>query len=165
MKDLRDLLTELGFDRVETYIQSGNVAFEAGKGAGKTLAARIEDAIAARLGVTCAVVVLTRAELTRATAANPFPEPEDPRFLHVVFRTCDLSPADRKSVETAAEKARTKAPASRDEVKVIGRYLYLSTPDGLGRSELAAQLSRGVVGAGTARNWATVRKLEAMLDG
>lgn len=165
MKDLRDLLTELGFDRVETYIQSGNVAFEAGKGAGKTLAGRIEEAIAARVGVTCAVVVLTRAELARVIAANPFPEPDDPRFLHVVFRTSDLSAADRKSLETAVEKARAKAPASGDEVKVVGRYLYLSTPEGLGRSELAAQLSRGVMGAGTARNWATVRKLEAMLAG
>ena len=46
--------------------------------------------------------------------------------------------------------------------------MYLRTPDGLGRSELAAQLARSnpAVGdrGGTARNWATVTKLLAMLD-
>ena len=46
-----------------------------------------------------------------------------------------------------------------------GRALFLRTPDGLGRSELAAQLARaGVQADGTARNWATVTRLMAMLD-
>ena len=165
MRDLRDLLGELGFKEVETYIQSGNVVFSPGKGKTQPLAARIEDAVATRLGVTCAVVVLTRAELDQVIAANPFPEPDDPRFLHAVFRASDLSAAELASVDKAVQKAGTKAPASRDEVRIVGRYVYLSTPDGLGRSELAAQLSRGVMGAGTARNWATVRRLEAMLAG
>jgi uncharacterized protein (DUF1697 family) len=47
--------------------------------------------------------------------------------------------------------------------------MYLHTPDGYGRSELAARLAR--IGGGrtaataaTTRNWATVRKLLAMCD-
>ena len=53
---------------------------------------------------------------------------------------------------------------SRDEAQVEGSTLYLHTPDGFGRSELAARLTRmgGGQTAGTARNWATVRKLLAM---
>ena len=51
----------------------------------------------------------------------------------------------------------------------MGRTLFLHTPDGYGRSELAATLmrkSRGAAGAaGTARNWATVNKLLALLQG
>jgi uncharacterized protein (DUF1697 family) len=44
--------------------------------------------------------------------------------------------------------------------------MFLHTPDGLGRSELSAQLSRTAASkTGTARNWATVHKLRAMLDG
>jgi uncharacterized protein (DUF1697 family) len=43
--------------------------------------------------------------------------------------------------------------------------LYLHTPDGFGRSELAAKLSSSKSQAtGTARNWATVTKLMDMLD-
>ena len=163
MKELSVLLTGLGLEDVTTYIQSGNVVFSAARGNGRKLAASIEGAILERLAVDCAVIVLTRAELEAAIAANPFPEPDDPRFLHLVFRGSDLSAAERKSIDAATEKARAKAPKSRDEVKVAGRHLYLSTPDGLGRSELAAQLSRGAMAGGTARNWATVRRLEAML--
>jgi uncharacterized protein (DUF1697 family) len=46
--------------------------------------------------------------------------------------------------------------------------VYLRTPDGLGRSELAAQLAKADPATtdrgGTARNWATVTRLLAMLD-
>ncbi len=50
---------------------------------------------------------------------------------------------------------------------VVGGILFLHTPDGLGRSELAAQLARAsgplaATGATTMRNWATVTKLPAL---
>jgi uncharacterized protein (DUF1697 family) len=70
-------------------------------------------------------------------------------------------------VEAAQERVR--AQGSRDEARVAGTTLYLHTPDGFGRSDLAAELTR-VQGArpgaaGTARNWATVQKLLAMCAG
>ena len=53
---------------------------------------------------------------------------------------------------------------SRDEATVVGRTLFLHTPGGIGRSELAAQLARtggllAATGSATMRNWATVTKL------
>ena len=66
------------------------------------------------------------------------------------------------AVAAAVERARHAG--SRDDAVVVGRTLFLHTPDGLGRSELAAQLARSrVQSAGTARNWATVTKLMTML--
>ncbi len=58
-------------------------------------------------------------------------------------------------------------PLTHDEATVVGRTLFLHTPDGLGRSELAAQLARAggplaAAGSATVRNWATVTKLLAM---
>jgi uncharacterized protein (DUF1697 family) len=60
------------------------------------------------------------------------------------------------------------AKGSRDEATVVGRFLYLRTPDGLGRSELTTELGRPGAARtsqrdGTARNWATVTKLRALL--
>ena len=51
----------------------------------------------------------------------------------------------------------------------MGRAIFLHTPDGFGRSELAKLLGRAggpmsARGAGTARNWATVTKLLALCD-
>jgi len=69
-----------------------------------------------------------------------------------------------KEVEAAQEKAARKG--SRDTAQVRGRAVFLHTPDGYGRSELAALLARGksVGASGTARNWSTVTKLLAMCD-
>jgi uncharacterized protein (DUF1697 family) len=59
---------------------------------------------------------------------------------------------------------RSTAKGSRDELAIVGRTLYLHTPDGLGNSELAAAVLRIVTSpragvTGTARNWATMTKL------
>ncbi len=59
-----------------------------------------------------------------------------------------------------------RAAGGQDDAAARGRVVYLRTPGGLGRSELAAVLSRPAAAiGGTARNWATVAKLMAMLDG
>jgi len=49
---------------------------------------------------------------------------------------------------------------------VVGHTLFLHTPDGYGRSELAVRLgrARGAGTVGTARNMATVTKLLALCD-
>ena len=69
----------------------------------------------------------------------------------------------------AAAQQRARDQASDDEARVVGNTLFLHTPGGFGRSELAAQLlrlggSRTAEPAGTARNWATVNKLLALCD-
>jgi uncharacterized protein (DUF1697 family) len=65
------------------------------------------------------------------------------------------------------------AKGSRDTVQASGRALYVHTPDGFGRSELAQNLFKLVTPpakqkkqnlAGTARNWATATKLLSMCE-
>src|SRR5258708_742375 len=77
--------------------------------------------------------------------------------------------ADTTALADAQRRAEQKQPGSRDTARVIGRTIFLHTPDGFGRSELAAQIVQGSRGksadlAGTARNWATVTRLLAMCD-
>lgn len=161
MPALRALAEELGHTDVATYIASGNVVFtanDASPGPG------LERAIADELGVECRVVVLTCAELARAVAGNPYPDEPDPKRVHAFFLTDEPGAAAREHVARAQERAAAKG--SRDEATIVGRVLYLHTPDGFGRSELAADLSRARSPApGTARNWATVTKLLAMCNG
>jgi uncharacterized protein (DUF1697 family) len=163
MADLRALVAGLGHTEVSTYIQSGNVLFTA---AGQESTDRIADemtaAIAATLGVTAPVVVLTRDELAAVVAANPYPAEQNPKCLHAVFRA---GHADQVLLDRiAAAVAGSMAKGRRDSVQSVGRTLYLHTPDGYGNSELSQALLRIVsaskTGAtGTARNWATVTKL------
>lgn len=164
MSDLRDITGSLGHADVATYIQSGNVVFTSRQTDTARLADALEEAIAGRLGLRPAVVVLSRDQLAGVIAANPYPPDTDPRRLHAVFRRADMTPAQVAVVAEAQQRAAAKG--SRDDATVVGATLYLSTPDGLGRSELAAQLARTdrKTPPGTARNWATVTRLLAMLD-
>jgi uncharacterized protein (DUF1697 family) len=163
MTDLRQIAESLGHTEVATYIQSGNLVFTNTDDNAIGLADALEQEIAGSLGVQPAVVVLSRADLARVIADNPFPGESNPKCLHAVFRRDEMTADAIAAVAGAEQKARAKG--SPDEVIVVGRTLFLRTPEGLGRSELAAQLARvGSQAAGTARNWATVTKLLTMLD-
>jgi uncharacterized protein (DUF1697 family) len=165
MADLREIMTSLGHTDVATYIQSGNVVFSTDQTDRGALAAAIEKAIAQRLDVAPRVVVLSAGDLAQVVQDNPHPDEPNPRMVHAVFLDAKPTPEMVAMVAEAQDKAAAKG--GRDTATFIGRTLFLHTPDGYGRSELAVLLgrSRGPLsprGAGTARNWATVTKLLEM---
>ena len=163
MADLRQVAASLGHTDVATYIQSGNLVFTSPQTDTIKLADVLEREIAERLGVQPAVVVLSHSELAQVMADNPFPDETNPKCLHAVFRREEVSADGIAAIAAAQQRARARG--SRDDVVVVGRTLFLRTPDGIGRSELAAQLARsGAQVAGTARNWATVTRLMTMLE-
>ncbi len=170
MAELREVVTSLGHTDVMTYIQSGNVLFTPrladGRTAGRTdiaaLAAELERAIAGSIGVQARAVVLCREGLARCVHDNPYPGQTDPRLLHAVFLPEVPGPGLAAWVAAAARQVR--AEGSRDEAQLLGRTVYLHTPDGYPRSELRRALARAggptsAAVAGTARNWATVSRL------
>jgi len=167
MAELRDVVASLGHADVATYIQSGNVLFSSDQADTARLAADLERAIAATLGVQAGVVVLTRDELAQAVRDNPYASEPNPKFVHVVFLPGDPEPGMAAGLAEAGQQAAQKG--SRDTARLVGRAVFLHTPDGFGTSELAKLLSRGsgpmsARGAGTARNWSTVTKLLALCD-
>jgi len=175
MAELRGVVTSLGHTDVMTYIQSGNVLFTprltdsrtaGGRTAGGTeaaaLAAELERAIAGGIGVRARAVVFSREELARCVRDNPYPGERDPKLLHAVFLP-DI-PGPGLAAWVAGAERQVRAKGSRDGAQVLGRTVYLHTPDGYPRSELRRMLARAggptsAPVAGTARNWATVSRL------
>jgi uncharacterized protein (DUF1697 family) len=156
MPELRELLEGLGYTDVQTLVQSGNVVFTS-RAAPATLEKKMEQEIEKQLGVDPKVVVRTRDELAAAIDANPFPVPEDPKNLHVTFLSGEPDAAARGKLEAV-----DLAP---DRLEFAGREVYILYANGMGRSELAKQLTRAKLGvAATDRNWNTVTKLLEMLD-
>lgn len=165
MAALREVVASLGHTDVATYIQSGNVVFTAARSDPGVLARQLEEAVAASLDVTPRVLVLTRAELAQVVRDNPYPEVADPRTLHAVLD--DAGPDAHAAAYLDAARAQAATAGSEDRAQWVGRTLYLHTPDGIGRSRLAALLSRGPsspMSRATARNWVTVTRLLALLD-
>jgi uncharacterized protein (DUF1697 family) len=168
MAELRVLVSSLGHADVMTYIQSGNILFTprpAGKSAAASttaLAAELERAIADGIGVSARAVVLSAAELARCRHDNPYPAETNPRLLHAVF--LPEAPGPGLAAWVADAERQVRAKGSRDEAQVVGRTVYLHTPDGYPPSELRRVLARvggptSAAVAGTARNWATVTRL------
>lgn len=163
MADLRAAVSSLGYSNVSTYIQSGNVLFSPPET--ETDAARLEtaisDVIASTFSLKIGVVVMTRDQLAAVISQNPYPQEPTPKYVHLMFLGADPDQAQLDRIEAANKAAAAKG--SRDSVTVIGRTLYLHTPDGYGRSELAQTLSRTTLRVnGTARNLATAAKLVAL---
>jgi uncharacterized protein (DUF1697 family) len=172
MADLREVVAALGHTGVTTYIQSGNVLFSTADTDTAKLAAALESAIEDRFGLWSSVVVLSRDELAEVLAANPYTDEPNPRLVHVVFRNAEPPQDVLDRIEAAVKAAAAKG--SRDTVKSAGRALYIHTPDGFGRSELAQNLFKIMTPpakqkkkpalAATARNWATATKLLSLCE-
>ena len=155
MKDLKLLFEQNSCVDVRTYIQSGNVVFRSSVSDARRLAQQVTAAVSKGRGFEPRVLVLTRSELERAAANNPFPEAEgNPKCVHLFFLAEPAKKADLKSMETL--KART------ERFGLKGKVLYLHTPDGFGTSKLAARAERLLGVEATARNWRTVTTLLEM---
>ncbi len=153
MADLRQSFLSLGYSDVSTYIQTGNVFFgAAGKNASK-LIGEIEGRLEQDFGSSPAVILRTTAELRHVLATSPYPaRGADPARHHVTFLAGKPS-KDKLSAFTPPE-------SGRDELVVIGREVYVHTPDGYGNSKLnGAMLERRLGVVSTTRNWNTVTKL------
>jgi uncharacterized protein (DUF1697 family) len=157
MADLRALCEALGYGNVQTLLNSGNVVFSAPR-ADARAAARIEQEIASRLGVESRVLVITGEELETVLAENPFAECETSpsRFVVIVL----AATANRARIEQLAGQSWG------DERLGIGsRAAYLWCPNGISESRAIVALEKVLGGAGTSRNWGTMKKLQALTRG
>lgn len=155
MKELAALFVGAGCANVQTYIQSGNVVFDAPVALAKGLSASIQQAIAERYGYRVPLIVRSGAELAKAVEGNPFlRRGAAEKELHVYFL------ADKPA---AAElDAKRSAP---DEFVLRGREIYLRLPNGMGRSKLTnVYFDSTLKTVCTARNWATVLQLTALTN-
>ncbi len=158
MADLRALAEELGFGRVETFIQSGNLVFDAGDTPNAEVEAGLAALLRSRLGVMTDVIVRDREGWAAMVADNPMPDAAtlDPSRLLVLVLGAPATPAQIERLSAAAAGA--ERLVARDDV------IYAALPDGIGRSKLGALLSRASGLRATGRNWNTVLKLKAMVE-
>jgi len=155
MRELVEVLEELGLQDVKTYIQSGNVIFRSEDTNVSELSERMSCAINKSHGFAPQVLLLGLDELEWAIASNPYPAAEsEPKTLHLYFLASEPEHPNLEDLESV------KASSERFTLK--GRVFYLHAPDGIGRSKLAAKVEKSLGVAVTARNWRSVTKIMAM---
>ena len=154
MAELKKRLEGLGYTDVSTYVQSGNAVLTS-KTNESRIAAELEAELTKAFGF--AVIVRSRSGLADVVRNNPFPDAAaDPTKLHVSFLGKPLDPA---SLGHLADVNFTP-----EEFATRKREVYLSLPNGLGRSKLAGAVEKALRGSGTTRNWRTVTALLDMVN-
>jgi uncharacterized protein (DUF1697 family) len=155
MKELSAIFAGCGACGVRTYIQSGNVIFEAD--APEPVVAQVTAEIARVYGYPGRIVLRSAAELKAAYKANPFAKAGAPaETLHVYFLADVPDPVGVKALDP------DRSPG--DSFAVRGREIYLHLPNGMARTKLTnAYFDSKLKTVSTARNWNTVGKLLEMM--
>jgi uncharacterized protein (DUF1697 family) len=157
MADLKTCVEELGFERVATYIASGNVLFESDERDAAKLERRIEHALEQRFRLPVKVVVLDRAAYSRIVKAVP--------------KSWDADESLRANVAFVRRGAQAKQivrelepdPAV-EEVKAInGAILWATKRDALNRSVMRKLIGGAAYKELTVRNLNTTLKLHELL--
>jgi uncharacterized protein (DUF1697 family) len=157
MPTLRQLLGDLGFSDVRTYLQSGNAVFSYGASKQDELATRIEGAIEKQFGFAPRVLLRTAAQLDEAIASDPLIDVATDPSKHLVGFLIDSPSA------SAAKQAEAQSSGN-DLIRVVGSHLYMWCPGGVSRSPLFKVNFDKLLGTTVSmRNWNTVMKVAGLL--
>ena len=157
MEDLRTLCGTLKLTKVRTYVQSGNIVFQAKDNDPVKLAAKLEAAIEKAHGFRSTVMCRTAEDLNATAARNPFAGREEiePNRLGVCFLSAALSVEAREKI--------LQIQVDPEELHLGIQELFIYFPNGMGQSKLSmAAIERAAKTAITVRNWTTVTKLIEM---
>jgi uncharacterized protein (DUF1697 family) len=153
MSELRTVVTKLGWTNVVSYIQSGNLVFDAAARAGQ-VEERLEEAIKRRFQIEVPVIVRSAREWDGYIKSLPFRNEAKSTPQFVQLGICKTSP-NRTAAAALQERGRNS-----ERVKQAGDALFIHFPEGVGKSKITpAVLDRLVGSPVTMRNWLTVVKL------
>jgi uncharacterized protein (DUF1697 family) len=147
MTELAAMCEKAGFEKVKTYIASGNVVFTSAKSE-QAVKAALEEAMERYAGKPVGVMVRTAAEMAAIAEANPFPQAPGNRVVAIFL--------DDKPPKDAADDAKH---VDGEEIALGKREIYVRyTDNGMGQSKLVIPAGK----TGTGRNMNTVTKLAEM---
>ena len=147
MADLRELLSKLNFQNVQTYIQSGNIILESDK-TKKQICAIIKEGIHTRFGYDVPVIIRTIAEWKKVIATYPFPT-NNTKIVAFVF-------LNQKTSETKIEVKGIKD----DEYLIDNDKIYIYCPSGFANTKISNNMfERKLKVTATTRNYNTTLKL------
>lgn len=151
MEDLRRKFESFGCLNVATFIQSGNVLFEAAETETGALEARVQAKLARSLGYEVEIFLRTLRDVTAIIKNAPFAENAN-TTLYVTFL--------HRSPSRAAMQALMKLASRVDEFAVQGREVYCLRHRDRGESILSTNLLEKTLGmSATMRNITSIRKI------
>ncbi len=158
MEDLRGYFLDMGFRNVKTYIQSGNVVFEANKQTLATITKKITKGLEEALGYHVPVVAITTETMQEIQAADVFTNilksvPTAKKYIAFLER--QLTKDEIKYLHSLTNDV--------DEYYSTGNEIYITIDETKGKSLYTNMLlEKKLKIYATTRNWNTVCKLASM---
>ncbi|HLW92173.1 MAG TPA: DUF1697 domain-containing protein [Roseiarcus sp.] len=158
MADLKAMAAALGCREARTVASTGNLIFEAEETPLAEIEAKLEDAFEKRFGRRVAIILREGRAWRRLARGNPFLRESAQQGDRVIVRV------GREQLGKTIEAALTPHLAMGERIQAVGGDLWAYFPGEPAQSRLLRALTpKKLGGAGTLRNWNTVRRIEEML--
>ncbi|PQJ80915.1 hypothetical protein BTO18_05375 [Polaribacter porphyrae] len=147
MIDLRKILNGLGYQNVQTYIQSGNIILESNESK-NIICKNIKDAILEKFGYDVPVIAKTIPEWEKAIEEYPFSKDYE-KIVAFTFldKISEIKELEIKNIGT-------------DKFKINNDVVYIYCPNGFGKSKITNDLfEKKLKVTATTRNLRTTLKL------
>jgi uncharacterized protein (DUF1697 family) len=159
MDVLKSTLEDMGFQKVQTYIQSGNVFIDSDEESQAKIAFIIKQEIYRVFGYDVPIIVISKADLQACfTNCNFLKENDfDTKKLYVAFVSKELKSDNINDLKMSQIKP--------DEVQIDKTRIFIKYHIGAGKTRLDQKyIEKKLNLTATIRNWNTVSQLLKMYD-
>ena len=159
MDVLKTTLEKIGFQKVRTYIQSGNVFIDSTEENPSKIGFIIKQEIFKTFGFDVPVVMIQKNDLEFCLAKNPYLNEKevDTKKLYVAFVSILLNSDSINNLKISQFKP--------DEAKTDGNTIFIKYAVGAGKTKLDQKyIEKKLNCTATIRNWNTVSQLLKMYD-
>jgi uncharacterized protein (DUF1697 family) len=157
MVDLKEVLNGIGLFNVETYIQSGNVVFDAKVSNLKELENQVKELIASKFGFDVPVIIREKDNFLQVIDSNSYKIDDDSlKRFHMIFLNEEPTKENANLLKSFIPEDEELAFIEQDLILKCGeRYSQAKLNNGFIEKKLKV--------AATTRNWKTVLKLKEMV--
>jgi uncharacterized protein (DUF1697 family) len=159
MDALKKMLENMGFQNVETYIQSGNIFFDSEEENAASVGFKIKQEISKVFGYDVPVIMVSKTDLELCFKNNPYLKEKecDIKKLYVAFISKELTAAAINDLKISNFKP--------DEAAIDGSRIYIKYAIGAGKTNLDQKyIEKKINVVATIRNWNTVTNLLEMYN-
>jgi uncharacterized protein (DUF1697 family) len=154
MDALKKMLENMGFQNIETYIQSGNIFFDSEEENAASVGFKIKQEISKVFGYDVPVIMISKTDLELCFKNNPYLKEKecDIKKLYVAFISKELTAAAINDLKISNFKP--------DEAAIDSNRIYIKYAIGAGKTNLDQKyIEKKLNVVATIRNWNTVTKL------
>jgi uncharacterized protein (DUF1697 family) len=157
MSDLRATCERIGFRSPRTLVATGNLVFEADHDNAADVEQSLERAFRDDFGKHVDIIARTAEDWRALAVGNPFQDASMTDAQNVIVRVM-RAPLDDRVLTDLQRRC-----DGGEQVRIVNGDLWIHFPGRPSTSKLVSALTTKRLGAGTMRNWNTVRGLADMI--